>query len=687
MANSNNHADNRSHGPTLADFEPLLPAEMKILVASRAGEPALISTTRPTDLLENTRVRAHFLQFLVVGSNNNLSVGGRPITIQGAWVKEDLDLGSSRITSPLSLILCQFDREVTVADADIAALTLSGSMVEGIQGDRLRCNGNVQLNKGFYATREVRLVGARIAGDLDCSESEFVGAYEDLSGRAIAADNIEIGGDAILTALKATGEVRFVGARIRGALNCAGGKFQRGDDDSSLSCDQAEIGGHLYLNHGFAANGTVRLGATLVGGNLDCTGGQFEQTTSSAAIIADRAEIAGLVLMRENFYAMGGVHFVAARVRGILDCSGGAFNGGFGGDALSLYRAIIDSSVHLRNGFRANGSTYLYGTNIGGNLDCSGGSFDAGDESKPALICRKTQITDVLMFRNVRSVRGRIDLAGSKVGALVDDLASWQWASGLAIDGFEYDRFGDSAPTDAKSRVLWLDLQDPDHLQLNFRPQPWEQVIKVLRKMGLDFDASTVAIQKQIRLRRAGKIRGVERFLHRAFGFFSAYGYRPFRLVAWLGTVWLISSLIFLVAARQGVMAPVNLRNPDQTKYDPCRPEQLGNWTRCSALPYEYTNFSPFLYSLDLILPAIDLQQKKDWAPMIREPCSEVGFANVCWRSARYARELGQTIPITTPALSAFGILAWGLMLTEILIGWVISLILAGRLTGIIKVD
>jgi hypothetical protein len=45
-----------------------------------------------------------------------------------------------------------------------------------------------------------------------------------------------------------------------------------------------------------------------------------------------------------------------------------------------------------------------------------------------------------------------------------------------------------------------------------------------------------------------------------------------------------------------------------------------GNWYLCPRLREEYTGFSPLAYSLDVLLPLVDLQQQKDWGPLIPTP-------------------------------------------------------------------
>ena len=69
----------------------------------------------------------------------------------------------------------------------------------------------------------------------------------------------------------------------------------------------------------------------------------------------------------------------------------------------------------------------------------------------------------------------------------------------------------------------------------------------------------------------------------------------------------------------------------------------------------EYTTFNPFMYSLDVILPIVDLQVEKDW---------------------------GQYVAMKDGTLNDFT--RW-LMWFEILFGWIYSLILVAILSGLAK--
>jgi hypothetical protein len=276
----------------------------------------------------------------------------------------------------------------------------------------------------------------------------------------------------------------------------------------------------------------------------------------------------------------------------------------------------------------------------------------------------------------------------------------------LGLDGFVYDKLVGKTPTDAETLLVWLDKQSPECAGLasdgeDFKPQPWQQLQKVLYEMGHFESMRLVAIEFQKRRLKANQIgqtpkdwgrnynpiiywllwgiafgipmqmatgnlcvsiiasvclsliallvqlnfgqwiyQKIARGLHRLYGLFLSYGYyTPFRLLITVLIVWLAFGGGYWCAALNGVFSPSNpliFQNPvynvcksdkDEAKFElhefDCTPpstQGAGNWYLCSELRAEYTGFSPFAYSLDLILPLVDLQQENDWAPMIPTP-------------------------------------------------------------------
>ncbi|MDO8207454.1 MAG: hypothetical protein Q7T38_06490 [Gallionella sp.] len=636
-------------GRTLAEFQPLKPAEQKLLDACKNGKPALISAERPEAANDENTVRAAFLRFLALGGDEYAPVHEKGVQLSCAWIKDVLDMEATSVPSGLYIHNCLFDIVPVFRGTKIAStLNLGGCQLPGFFGDGLTCEGDVFLNEGFTATGEVLLLGAQIGGD----------------------------------------------------LNCGGAIFHYTEDDA-LSADRAVIKGSVFLNKGCSTTGTVRLLGIQIGGSLECSGAKFDSKDSknNFALLADRAVIKGSVFLNQSCAALGAVQLLGAQIGGNLVCEGAKFDGKEG-YALSVDGAVIRGDVVLDQGCAALGTVRLLGAQIGGDLVCEGATFDGKEDY--ALSADGMTVKGTFFFRDLPSPVNGVSLADSHVGCLADDKLGW--GDRLVLYGFTYDCITGDAPTDATTRLAWLNKQNMAHAGLNgdgaeFRPQPWKQLAKVLREMGHAEDARQVSIEFEHRLRKAnligqppkhwGKMRSrlyrqVCRTGHLLFRILTGYGYRPLRLLVWMLGVWLFCAWLYWCAALNGVFAPSNpliFQNPE---YAVCRPDYIalaplikatraiqptiqgaGNWYLCEKLREEYSGFSPLAYSLDVLLPLVDLQQETSWSPLIPTP------------KETWYKEL---FIFDTPK-HWVRLVLW----LEILFGWVSSLLLVAVVSGLTK--
>jgi hypothetical protein len=211
----------------------------------------------------------------------------------------------------------------------------------------------------------------------------------------------------------------------------------------------------------------------------------------------------------------------------------------------------------------------------------------------------------------------------------------------VALDGFVYDRIA-AGQTDAKRRLGWLRLQ-PD--ELGFRPQPYEQLIAVMRRMGHEHQVAKVAIAKKWDLRKRGHLGwwGWTKnwFLYLAVG----YGYRAWLAFIWLLLLIVLGSCVFSYAHSANVLVP-----SEQAAY-----ESDGR-TEKAPLPQDYPQFHAFVYSLDVIFP-FELGQKSHWQLSEKQSCD---------------------------------LLYWifeGYSLVQLLLGWVLLLVASAVPAGLIKKD
>lgn len=381
------------------------------------------------------------------------------------------------------------------------------------------------------------------------------------------------------------------------------------------------------------------------------------------------------------------------QIGGNLDCRGGQFSVKQG-EALSADRAVVKGSVFFTAGFKATGEVRLLGMQIGNDLACGGGQFEV--EKGDALSADRAVVKSAWRFDSPKQPV-RVSASHMEVAVLVDTIESW--AAGSVLDGLRYGALGGNAPTQAQARLDWLQRQRPDHWGETdggeqFRPQPWRQLQRVLREMGHTEDARQIGIAFENQMRKTGRIgrsapgtwaiaawvkRAIAQTGHALFGFLSGYGYRPMRLMGWMVMVWLVCAMCYwqLAVPPHNAIGPSNPLVFQNEKYGTCVPGgpaaanlaagggiDTGNWYLCGPLPAEYSTFSPLAYSLDIILPLVDLGQEKAWGPLVPTPRLDA------WEEFL--------------ALSSGHVVRW-IVWFETLFGWIGSVLLVGIVSGLAR--
>lgn len=402
------------------------------------------------------------------------------------------------------------------------------------------------------------------------------------------------------------------GARITGSL---------GFPDCSLPGLRAEacsIAGDLALNAGCAIRGDLRLARAVIGRDLDCERLVLRAPGRDPALkrrpfVADGVRIGGNLVLGDGFEADGEVRLVGARIAGDLRigkaCLGANLcPSGARGAALNLDRVNVAGHALLNRGLSAAGAVRLNGARIEGDLDFSGAEIDRiGDatwDESAALSLVRANVGGTLVLREQRLPLRAATLADAQVGALADDASTW--GERLVLDGLRYRRLAPGAPTDAEFRHAWLAQQVPAHLDDDFRPAPWRRLIRVLRRHGDHESARRLAIAREQHLRAIGRVgrglpgawRALSNAAHAAYGLAAGYGHRPQRLLAMLALTWASCAFVYLGAAERGAMAP-------RSSFE-ARP--------AAAAAAADADFNPFVYSLDLMLPLVDLRQARGWA-------------------------------------------------------------------------
>ena len=216
--------------------------------------------------------------------------------------------------------------------------------------------------------------------------------------------------------------------------------------------------------------------------------------------------------------------------------------------------------------------------------------------------------------------RGIVDLSQTEVGDFIDYAAAWPLpASGrtdpIRLAGFVCQRLvnpsGRPAGHDAggstrrepqrAARIDWLEAQPESDLDTGFRPQPWREVARHLSAAGLRDQARSVVLAGLRRQRRCLRGRGA-RWAGHLDDVLTGYGHRPWRpLVA----------LVLVMLAPAGLSAGA-MRCPEETCGGSAfiaraAPSPTG------GMVVRADRFEPFLYSLDVMVPLLDLGHAESW--------------------------------------------------------------------------
>ena len=384
----------------------------------------------------------------------------------------------------------------------------------------------------------------------------------------LVASGARIDGHLWLEGSHVYGGVWLDSCRITGILNLTGAHLSHPGGDAPLLADRMVVENNVYCNNGFTVEGEVRLPGAQVGGQLVFRGARL-RNPKGQALYASRLAVSANVFCDGGFAAEGEIRLRGARIGGYLSMVGAsASNPGrisLNGDDMS-----VETDIYCSEGFRADGSVSLSGARIGGMLNLRGGHLS--NPAGIALSLQRIQVEEVLL-RPGDPIDGAVDMSYARIKLLRDDPLSW--APRYQLDGLTYDMI--EPPLTAGERLKWL-KRDTD----GYLPQPYEKLAETYRSLGHDGERRSVLLAKQRHRRTTQSVP------HRIWGYAQdwtvGYGYRPFLAGAWLVALLAFGTVMF----RHHLI----IQEPGHN-----------------------TEFNPFLYTLDLLLPVGSLGQEGEFAP------------------------------------------------------------------------
>lgn len=623
-------------------FSNMLVAERRLLDACQKGEMLDFGDTRPTEKTVDNEIRGEFLKTLICSNNKEidenskkyiLKIDPRGIHFKGVYISGIFDFSFCNTDLAFIFLNSFFENQIILIDSKIKLLILSGSKITSIIAQRLICDSDIFLRNGFESNGEINFISAQIIGNLNCVNGKFLNK----NGNVLNCNSAKIKGSVFLKdGFESNGEVNFVSTQIGGEFDCSDAKLTN-QDSITLNCNGVTISGTVFLRDGFESKGEVDFTSSKIG-SLECTGGKF--LNEKTALSFNSAKINGMVYLNNSFESRGKIDFISAEIFGNLDCGNGKFNANLSEKALDFEGARINKSVFLNNNFEAKGIIDFGYSQIGNTLELS-----------------------------KLNIKGNFILTSAKINVIWIDDNFWKKKDfgNIQLDGLQYEHLDIK---DLNSEIL-INLLDKMPKNETFKTQPYRQLVKVLRNNGDNIYADDVMIKYNDI--QTSKNNFILKFFKTIYKFTTGYGYRPKNMLCTLIIVWLFFGWIYQKTAEMAVFAPSNPLIFQKKDFYQCLIDENGtsfsdlsnqkeyneqnNWTKSKKLEGEYTTFQPYIYSLDLILPVVDLQMNKDWGVFI------------------------------SPINSKFtlnDLIRW-IVWIEIIIGWTLGYILLSYFSGIIS--
>jgi hypothetical protein len=521
-------------------------------------------------------VRAQFLAELLTGARDPSDARGtRALRLRGARITGGLDLEGADLACSVLLQDCYIDEPVNLREAQAPVIRFPGCHLPGLEARQLEVRGNLILD-GLSAV-SVDVCGAHIGGVLSLDGAILNNpSGTTLLGGALTVDQ----GMSCDNGFTSRGRISLIGACIRHSLSFIGARLENPAgwalDAQGMNVGYALFLGSSYSNTaGFTAEGGLRLVGVHVDGFVSGWDAHIKASQGGGYAIAGLGlQVTGNLLLSRGFTADGEVHLTNAQVGNEIDFASAVLRNP-GGQALTAERLIVGDSVLCTSGFTARGAINLAGSKISGTLD-----FTGADLSNPAgrSVLGLQGISARTLTLRAAAQATRVDLRHSTVVVLDDDPVAWPVQ--LLLRNFSYESIQHDPAISVPMRLSWLkrDLE-------GYIPQPYDQLASAYRRSGQVEAARKVAVAKQQRRRQVLNLAGKtwNWLLYLTIG----YGYRTWQAGLWLLTLMLIGTAVFARAYPAEMAAT---RHPPMT-------------------------FNAPVYTLDVLLPVINLGQQDSWQP------------------------------------------------------------------------
>jgi hypothetical protein len=625
----------------------------------RTGDPSADDLATAGDWGSGRVIRAEVIRELLLGAGEAEPGWAPAVRLRGARISGRLDLMGASVCWPLVCEYCSFEEELRLVEASTKTVRLVDCTLPAFNGTRMHLDGILNF-WGSAISGVLRLEQAKVAGQV-CLHNAAIGSPPN-NGEAVAAYGLAVEGGLDCVGLKTHGSLSVEVAAVTGSVALNGARISY-PGQQALVADNASVGGKLDC-HGMAVDGLVRMHNCHIAGSMVMSGARLNNP-GGVALSAGGLTVDAGVFFAHKFTSQGELRMVGARLGANLTLAEANLSNP-GGLAINLSRAKI-GFLHGAD-LRCEGQTILAGTEIAGDLNLAAAELDASGAPQ-ALVAEGASIGGALILTSLRArgevnlrtirvgqhaslmrtaldnpgktacrmsraqigadlfcdemtaqgvmrfagttvggeltltnsrirnpagialyapmlhardfslrpaepIQGLVDLSHAQIGILRDDPGCWP--EEMHLDGLTYQALDPQLP--ASQRLQWL-ARDPRGQQ----PQPYEQLAAHYNGAGQPAQARSVLYARERNQRQAKA--PLTRIWSLLQDVTVGYGYQPWRALAWLIILLATGSIIFAIA--------------------PPAPLQ----------PATAPHFNPVIYTLDLLLPVVDLGQKHAFNP------------------------------------------------------------------------
>ncbi|MEV7037375.1 hypothetical protein [Amycolatopsis sp. NPDC051061] len=483
-----------------------------------------------------------------------LASGPRAVRLKGARITGELDLSALTIECPLWLDSCFFEQAVLLAETQAKSISLRDSHVPALVAQDLRTSGSLHLN-GLTADNIVLLMNAHIGGHLEVAGAELGGS----GPGALIANGVVVDGHLIGSDLTVRGVVLLSDANVGRDVSLEDANL------GALRAGSMTVAGSVSCR-GCTATGPMWLAGTKIGNHLDLAGARLSNA-DGIALEASEVTVGRDLRADSGFTADGEIHLVNADIGGRV-----LFTDATVKAALMADGCAVGDDLELGPELTAAGSISLHGARVDGHVRFNGTSSVVAGET--ALNLARLRADSLLLFPR-EPFQGKVDLSRAQVREFYDLPESW--SPEMAAFGFTYQVLrNDFLPV--RERLSWL-----RRATVEYDPGAYDQLSAAYRRGGQVEAARRVGLAKQ--RHRRDMLNPLGRLWNRLLSVTVGYGYRTWLAGLWLVLLVALGTLLFGGAYRTN-MRPTAPAGPA---------------------------FQPVAYSLDVLVPIVDLGQKKAW--------------------------------------------------------------------------